>query len=36
VIDLWVAPRQSAVKKVVDIWWSRYGLLVFLPALLVS
>lgn len=35
VIDLWVDPRQSAVKKVVDRWWSRYGLLVFLPASLV-
>lgn len=35
VIDLWVEPRQSAVKKVVDRWWSRYGLLVFLPAILV-
>lgn len=36
VIDLWVDPRQAAVKRVVDIWWSRYGLLVFLPAALVS
>lgn len=35
VIDLWVEPRQSAVKKVVDRWWSRYGLLVFMPATLV-
>lgn len=35
VLDLWVDPRQGAVKRVVDKWWSRYGLLVFLPALLV-
>lgn len=36
VFDLWVEPRQGAVKKVVDIWWSRYGVLVLMPALLVS
>ncbi|KND91323.1 Uncharacterized protein TOPH_03930 [Tolypocladium ophioglossoides CBS 100239] len=34
VLDLWVDPRQTAVKRVVDRWWSRYGLLVFLPAVL--
>ncbi|KAM3556933.1 hypothetical protein MY1884_003931 [Beauveria asiatica] len=34
VIDLWVEPRQSAVIKVVDRWWSRYGLLVLMPAIL--
>jgi hypothetical protein len=34
--DLWVAPRQGAVKKVVESWWRRWGLLVFLPAGLVS
>lgn len=34
-IDLFVDPRPSAVKRVVDRWWSRYGLLVFLPAALV-
>ncbi|PTB40475.1 uncharacterized protein TrAFT101_005661 [Trichoderma asperellum] len=33
-IDLFVDPRPSAVKRVVDRWWSRYGLLVFLPAAL--
>ncbi|KAL3958664.1 hypothetical protein ACCO45_006826 [Purpureocillium lilacinum] len=27
-------PRQTAVRRVVERWWSRYGLLVFLPALL--
>lgn len=36
VMDLWVHPRQIAVKRMVDRWWSRYGLLVFLPAALVS
>ena len=36
VLDLWVAPRQSAVKRVVNNWWSRWGVLVFLPAVLVS
>ena len=34
--DLWVAPRQGAVRRVVETWWSRWGLLVFLPAVLVS
>lgn len=34
-LDLWVVPRHSAVRKVVDAWWSRYGLLVLLPAILV-
>lgn len=36
VVDLWVDPRQVAVKRVVDTWWSRYGVLVFLPAALVG
>lgn len=35
VIDLWVDPKQTAVKRTVSRWWSRYGLLVFLPAVLV-
>ena len=35
VLDLWVEPRQVAVRKVVQRFWSRYGLLVFLPAALV-
>ncbi|KAI1849049.1 hypothetical protein JX265_011287 [Neoarthrinium moseri] len=30
--DLWVAPRQGAVRKVVESWWRRWGMLVFLPA----
>ncbi|RDA89525.1 hypothetical protein CP533_1516 [Ophiocordyceps camponoti-saundersi (nom. inval.)] len=33
--DLWVAPRQSAVKRAVDRWWRLYGLVVILPAVLV-
>ncbi|KAI0976589.1 hypothetical protein F4678DRAFT_118237 [Xylaria arbuscula] len=32
--DLWVAPRQGAVRRVVETWWSRWGLLVLLPAAL--
>ncbi|XXH05589.1 peroxisome assembly protein (Peroxin-2) [Hypoxylon texense] len=32
--DLWIAPRQPAVKRVVEKWWSRWGVLVFLPAAL--
>ncbi|SPO02199.1 uncharacterized protein DNG_04872 [Cephalotrichum gorgonifer] len=34
VVDLWVEPRQGAVKKAVDVWWSRYAVLVLLPATL--
>ncbi|TQN67253.1 hypothetical protein CSHISOI_08206 [Colletotrichum shisoi] len=32
--DVWVEPKQSAVKGVVDVWWSRYGVLVLMPATL--
>ena len=32
----WVNPRASAVMAVVDQWWSRWTVLVVLPALLVS
>ncbi|TGJ85148.1 hypothetical protein E0Z10_g3624 [Xylaria hypoxylon] len=32
--DLWVAPRPGAVRRVVETWWSRWGLLVLLPAVL--
>lgn len=35
VVDLWVHPKQIAVKRIAERWWSRYGLLVFLPAILV-
>ncbi|KIL84492.1 hypothetical protein FAVG1_12283 [Fusarium avenaceum] len=34
VLDIWVNPRQSAVRRVVDKWWSRYAFLVLMPALL--
>ncbi|KAM0283894.1 hypothetical protein ACHAQH_002276 [Verticillium albo-atrum] len=33
-VDIWVEPKQAAVKRVVDVWWSRYGVLVVLPAAL--
>ncbi|KAK4218265.1 hypothetical protein QBC37DRAFT_369212 [Rhypophila decipiens] len=32
--DLWVNPKASAVTKLVDVWWSRWGVLVVLPAAL--
>ncbi|KAK4242692.1 hypothetical protein C8A03DRAFT_40033 [Achaetomium macrosporum] len=32
--DTWVDPKASAVRRVVDVWWSRWGTLVVLPALL--
>lgn len=35
-LDVWVDPTQSAVKKVVGVWYSRWGVLVVLPASLVS
>ncbi len=34
--DLWLEPKQAAVGKLVDKWWSRWAVLVFLPAALVS
>lgn len=34
--DTWVDPKASVVKKVVNVWWSRWLALVVLPALLVS
>ena len=36
VLDLWVEPRQSAVMRVVNSWWRSWGVLVVLPAGLVS
>ncbi|KAM7188726.1 hypothetical protein V8F20_010443 [Naviculisporaceae sp. PSN 640] len=32
--DLWVNPKATAVSKLVDLWWSRWGVLVVLPAAL--
>ncbi|KAF9875827.1 hypothetical protein CkaCkLH20_06759 [Colletotrichum karsti] len=34
IADVWVEPKQGAVKRVVDVWWSRYGCLVLMPAAL--
>ncbi|TDZ20255.1 Uncharacterized protein Cob_v006645 [Colletotrichum orbiculare MAFF 240422] len=34
IVDVWVEPTQAAVKRVVDVWWSRYGVLVVMPAAL--
>lgn len=35
-VDLWVSPKQSAVKRWTERWWNRWALLVVLPAMLVS
>ncbi|KAK3336690.1 hypothetical protein B0T19DRAFT_47007 [Cercophora scortea] len=32
--DVWVEPKAVAVSRVLDLWWSRWGVLVVLPALL--
>ncbi|KAL2259709.1 hypothetical protein VTK26DRAFT_6511 [Humicola hyalothermophila] len=32
--DTWVDPKARVVRKVVDVWWSRWAALVVLPALL--
>ncbi|KAK0731362.1 hypothetical protein B0H67DRAFT_597262 [Lasiosphaeris hirsuta] len=32
--NTWVNPKASAVKRAVDLWWSRWGVLVVLPAAL--
>ena len=34
--DLWLEPRQAAVGKLVEKWWSRWTVLAALPAALVS
>ena len=33
--DLWVSPKQAAVRRVANVWWSRWFVLVVLPAALV-
>ncbi len=33
--DLWVSPKAGAVRKAADKWWTRWTLLVVLPAMLV-
>jgi hypothetical protein len=35
-LNVWIAPRQEAVRMVVGRWWSRWGVLVVLPAAIVS
>ena len=34
--DVWIEPKQSAVRKVVDWWWKRWGVLFVLPAAIVG
>lgn len=34
--DLWLEPKQAAVAKLVGRWWTRWLVLVVLPAALVS
>ena len=36
IMDVWVEPRQGAVRRVVEVWWTRYGALIVLPAVLVG
>ncbi|KAK4105665.1 hypothetical protein N658DRAFT_417273 [Parathielavia hyrcaniae] len=31
---VWVDPKAGAIRRVVDVWWSRWGTLVVLPAFL--
>lgn len=33
--DLWLEPKQAAVAKLIERWWSRWAVLVILPAVLV-
>ena len=30
--DTWVTPKQSSVKRLVDVWWTRWAVLVVFPA----
>lgn len=34
--DVWIRPRQGAVRRVVERWWRRWGVLMVLPAVIVS
>lgn len=34
--DLWIQPQQGAVRRCCDKWWSCWGVLVLLPAAIVS
>ena len=34
--DVWIKPKQGAVRRVVDRWWLRWAVLFFLPAAIVG
>ena len=34
--NTWVDPKAGVVRGLVDVWWTRWGVLVLLPACLVS
>jgi hypothetical protein len=34
--DTFVTPKAGAVKRLVDLWWTRWSVLVVFPALMVS
>ena len=34
--DVWIRPRQGAVRRVVERWWRRWAVLIVLPAVIVS
>ena len=34
--DVWIHPRQGAVRRVVEVWWRRWAVLIVLPAAIVS
>ena len=34
--DLWLEPKQATVARIVNRWWSRWAVLVILPAALVG
>jgi hypothetical protein len=36
VMDVWVKPQQGTVRRLVEPWWSRWAVLVVLPAAIVS
>lgn len=34
--DVWIEPKQGDVRRMVDWWWKRWGVLYVLPAAIVS
>lgn len=36
VVDLWIRPQQGAVRRCLERWWSRWAVLILLPAFIVS